>query len=246
MSDARIQTGSIEPIEAWIAGDTGAPLTGLTDCYVRLRRLSDGRYLDWSDMTFKASGWVVLSKILTELDATRAPGMYSVVGGLDTGAVTNHVNNDTYTVYPLQDPGNTAVLPAPGEILVGRWLDDIDATMSTLALESTVGALNNLSSADVQTAMTTQGYTTARAPKLDYLDASIAGLPTVATIWGRLVETGYTAEEILRVAAAVLAGKVSGTVTNAPVFRAINDSKVRLSATTNDTGDRLTVTIDKT
>ena len=43
--------------------------------------------------------------------------------------------------------------------------------------QADIAALNDLSVVDVQTALTNQGYTTVRAPKLDNLDATISGVP---------------------------------------------------------------------
>jgi hypothetical protein len=128
MSTVRIQTGATEPIEVFAVDAQGAPLTGLTDLYVRLRRASDGRFLDWADLTFKAAAWGTLDKPLAELDVTRTPGLYGVTGGLVTHDITNPVADDTYTVYPLQTPGTSARLPAPGQIEMGSWADQISTS----------------------------------------------------------------------------------------------------------------------
>lgn len=61
--------------------------------------------------------------------------------------------------------------------------------------------------------------------------------------WAEEVEGTYTAEEVLRVVAAALAGKATGLDTNAPVFRDINDTKDRITATTDATGNRSAVTL---
>ncbi len=57
---------------------------------------------------------------------------------------------------------------------------NVDATIS--AVLAAIAALNNLSQADVQTAMTTQGYTSARAILLDNLDALISSRSTPAQV----------------------------------------------------------------
>lgn len=114
----RIAEGATEQIAVFEARRT----TGLADLFVRLQRVSDGRFFDWSDATFKASGWVTLDRPLVEVDAVRLPGLYEVSGGFDTSAITNSVPNDTYWVWPVQSPGTSAVLPSPGEISVGQWV----------------------------------------------------------------------------------------------------------------------------
>ncbi len=53
--------------------------------------------------------------------------------------------------------------------------------------QTDIGALNDLSQADVQTALTAQGYTVARAALLDNLDAAISGV--AAAVWA-LTTTG--------------------------------------------------------
>jgi len=55
---------------------------------------------------------------------------------------------------------------------------------------------------------------------------------------------GLTLRQALRVMAAALAGKVSGAGSNAPVFRAVDDSKDRITATTDTNGNRSAVTVD--
>lgn len=137
MSDTRIQSGATEPIQLFAVGANGNPLSGLTDLYVRVRR-GDGLLLDWSDYTFKAAGWTTLNCLLAEADGVNAPGLYEVTGGLNTSSITNAVANDYYTVVPLQTPGNTARLPAPGQIAVGKWADRLDANVSTRATQAQI------------------------------------------------------------------------------------------------------------
>lgn len=56
----------------------------------------------------------------------------------------------------------------------------------------------------------------------------------------------YTPRQALRIVLAALAGKVSGADTNAPVFRAADDSKNRITATVDADGNRSAVTLDAT
>lgn len=65
-------------------------------------------------------------------------------------------------------------------------------------------------------------------------------------VWGmdNGIETGWTPRQIMRVMAAVLAGKVSGAGSNAPVFRAITDAEARVNATTDASGNRTSVTLN--
>lgn len=121
----RIQTGDLEPIYVEARDKTGDPLTGATDLFVRLFRDSDGEFFDWADLTFKAAGHTTLNKLLTEVDATNAPGLYRVTGGFNTATITNASADDQYLVVPLQTPGTDAVIPQPGELKVGQWVDGV-------------------------------------------------------------------------------------------------------------------------
>jgi len=61
--------------------------------------------------------------------------------------------------------------------------------------------------------------------------------------WAHTIEGTFTAEEVMRIMSAALAGKASGLATNAPVFRDINDTKDRITATTDASGNRTAVTL---
>lgn len=57
------------------------------------------------------------------------------------------------------------------------------------------------------------------------------------------VETNFTLRQVLRIMAAAMAGRSSGADTSAPIFRDLNNTKDRITATTNS-GGRATVTLD--
>ena len=136
--EVRIRTGDTEPIQVFTVDDSAAPLTGLTDLFVKIRRNSDGQYLDWFDQTFKVVGWTTLNQVLSEVDATNSPGVYEVTGGLDTSALTNSSPDDVYIVVPLQTPGTNARLPGPGEIKVGQWVDEITTMQQSQTAQTSV------------------------------------------------------------------------------------------------------------
>lgn len=83
--------------------------------------------------------------------------------------------------------------------------------------------------------------------------ASIAALPTAATNATALldaadaIETGLTPRGALRLAASATAGKLSGAGTGTEVFRnAVADTKARLTATVDASGNRTAITTDVT
>ena len=73
-------------------------------------------------------------------------------------------------------------------------------------------------------------------------------MTTPTEAWAAEIEPGeLTAVECLRLICAVLAGKASGAGTDTIVFRnAVADSKDRVIATVDGTGDRLEVITDVT
>ncbi len=60
------------------------------------------------------------------------------------------------------------------------------------------------------------------------------------------VETSWTVRQALRIILSALAGKVSGAGTTTIVFRDQADSKDRISATVDSSGNRTAITYDKT
>lgn len=121
---SRIQTGDTEPILFLVLQPNGQAATGLTTIRLRIQRLSDSLLFDFADSTFKAVGHTTLDATMTELDATNAPGIYILVGGFDTNAITNASTDDSYLLIPKQTIGNN-VLPFPSTLDVGQWADDI-------------------------------------------------------------------------------------------------------------------------
>lgn len=62
-------------------------------------------------------------------------------------------------------------------------------------------------------------------------------------VWTEIIESGYSAQEVMRLIAAVTAGKSSGGPGN-PVFRDLGDTKDRVSGVATSQGDRTAVTYD--
>jgi len=62
-------------------------------------------------------------------------------------------------------------------------------------------------------------------------------------VWSNKIEGTFTSAEVLRIMSAALAGKASGLDSAAPVFRDINDTVDRITATTDSNGNRTAVTL---
>ena len=58
------------------------------------------------------------------------------------------------------------------------------------------------------------------------------------------IETGFSLQAALRIVLAAVAGKASGLNVNLPVYRDVNDLKDRITAVTDASGNRITVTVD--
>jgi len=129
--------------------------------------------------------------------ATNIPALIAALNDLSIADVQTALTNQGYTAgrAPNLDNLNAAIttratvadilaaILGSGETLdvaLSR-LDNIDADVAT-NIPALIAALNDLSTADVQTALTNQGYTAARAPNLDNLDAAVSTRATPADI----------------------------------------------------------------
>jgi len=65
-----------------------------------------------------------------------------------------------------------------------------------------------------------------------------------SAVWAQALEAGYTAEEMMRVMSAALAGEVSGAGTATVTIRDIGDTTDRIVASVDGTGNRTAVTLD--
>lgn len=64
--------------------------------------------------------------------------------------------------------------------------------------------------------------------------------------WTEVIESGYTAAEILRLLAAVAAGKAAGGGTDTIVIRGLGDDKDRVTLTVDENGNRSAASLDLT
>lgn len=78
------------------------------------------------------------------------------------------------------------------------------------------------------------------------VDADALAADAVDEIWDEVIEGAYTARQFMRLMASALGGKASGLETNAPAYRDTGDSKDRIDATTDQYGNRSSVTLDLT
>ena len=121
----RIQNGDTERIFATALDYTGVTVTGLSDMLIEIVRVSDDYYLDFSDNTFKTSGWTTRQQQMTELDSTNSAGVYYYDFN------TTGFSDD---VYFIRVTSATAFnVPLEGSLHVGGYIDNIDSSISAIA-----------------------------------------------------------------------------------------------------------------
>jgi len=64
------------------------------------------------------------------------------------------------------------------------------------------------------------------------------------SVWDKAIEAGYTAEQVMKIIASVLAGKASGAGSGTITFRDITDHASRVVSQVDGTGNRLAVTLN--
>jgi len=137
-----VRKSDSEPIQLDVKDITGQPLLGATGVLVRIRRDSDGFWLDWDDNVYKAGPWIERDKLAFPVDPTLAPGIYVIGGGYPTASISNAVDDDHYLAFTVNSGAADtalAVLPPPMEFRVGFWADAIGLDC---VLSATIGSLN--------------------------------------------------------------------------------------------------------
>lgn len=125
----RIQNGETQNISSIVLANE-APVTGLTDVLLSIRRLSDDYFLDFDDNVFKSSGWSTRLYQMVEVDATNAPGWYQY--DFDTIGFSD----DDYLIEVDSVSGDN--VPQSGQILVGGSLDEAIAVIKGIVLENNI------------------------------------------------------------------------------------------------------------
>lgn len=153
------------------------------------------------------------------------------------------------------DPWSTAIPGAYGAGTAGNIVgNNLNATVSSRLAASGYTAPDNTDIAAIK-AKTDNLPADPSSESLiiaatNALGSSIAALPTAtANANGLLdlaagVETGWTLRQALRIMLSALGAKSSGLATTTAVFRDMNDTKNRITATVDANGDRSSITYD--
>ena len=164
--------------------------------------------------------WVMREDNMRFLPAMRATGGDPIPGG--TTGSTYFTSNSWRLIY---DPSIVAV--------TGVLYSEVDDTAYWSAAglpvyPATVSAL-------VNNAVSYQNVVTGTA---------LTPTETADAVWQRVIESGISAEQMTRLMAAILLGKVSGAGTGTEVFRDINDTVNRVTATVDTNGNRTAITVN--
>lgn len=119
----------------------------------------------------------IVDAILVDTDTT-IPGLIAALNNLSIADVQTALDNQGYSAARalLLDNLDAAISTRATQSSVDTIDSIVDAILvdTGTTIPALITALNNLSIADVQTAMDNQGYTSARAPNLDNLDAAVS------------------------------------------------------------------------
>lgn len=142
--------------------------------------------------------------------------------------VTGVLFSDDYDT-PYYQPDLTAVYPATVAALVNTVSNSVNVVTGDISSISVPTSSQN--AAAVRSELT---------PELTAIDNM--GVTTAAAVGSRIVEGTFTMDEVMRLVASALAGKVSGAGTSAITFRDLGDTKNRIVATVDANGNRTAVT----
>lgn len=200
-----------------------------------------------------------------EVDATNAPGVYRITltaTEMDANSVLVVPKSSTSGVQCtvaniITERGVTTGIKAKTDQMTftaGGYIYSAPQTGVHLNASE-----HDAIQSDVVTALTGQGYTAARANKLDNLDAAVTSRAApgdamtltsaertniASAVWSHVIEGTYTAVKLMRLFASALLGKVSGAQNNQPVFRDLVDTKNRITMQVDNDGNRTSVTVD--
>lgn len=134
------------------------------------------------------------------------------------------------------DPADQSLIIAATNAIIADT-DDIQTRLPAALvggrIDATVGAMQ-------------ANVVTAAAIATDAIDADALANDAVAelvdAVWAKALETGFTADRLIRTIAAAVAGKVSGGP-GSPVFRNVGDTVDQITGVADSSGNRTTSTI---
>lgn len=131
------------------------------------------------------------------------------------------VSGESAIAWSMTVAGNAVATLNAEAAITGAW-----------TVASTIGALASMSAA-VPVTWTLAETLTATG----HMEASISTYTELSpenlanAVWQRVIEAGYSAEEVLRIIAAVSAGDATGLESGSPSFEGIDESTIRVAGT---------------
>lgn len=133
------------PIVFAVRDGTGQPVTGLTNPDFAIRVRNPGNTADETPSVTEVGNGRYRFVVGNAFTTTHGAGVYGVTIEVDDGGTNVDMTSDSVEFFAVD-------------------LDDLDTSLT--AIDAAIAALQDLSIADVQTALTNQGYTVARASEL--------------------------------------------------------------------------------
>lgn len=155
-------------------------------------------------------------------------GELTALGSLVVQLVGSISGSGTISAASLQAFLAAVASLAGSGAISGADLEGLGALLAALAGNGTLddSALTGIGELDADLVVTGTGLSTANVGQ---------------AVWAYLIEAGFTAEQVLRIVAAVTAGKASGGP-DAPAFRNLSDTQDVVSGVADSSGNRTSVT----
>ena len=197
-------------------------------------------------VTSSAQAWMGLPGIASTSFAVTVANMVGqlIVSGSGTSTLTVTAGNLLLTAS-INGAGDSAFSITTNTPLLGAEASGEGSAIVTFTASADILPLDDTS--PMRTAGSTFAVSGSLTPYaigiMEGTTVDLAGV-TPASIWGYTLDGSYTAAQVQRLIASALAGKVSGAASNAPVFRDLSDTKDRITATTDTSGNRTAITLD--
>lgn len=175
-------------------------------------------------------------------DLATAANLATLAGYVDTEVAAIKAKTDNLPASPA----------ASGDIVAASAIADAvwDEALSGHATSGTTGAALSAASGGGSGGLDAAGVRAAIGLASANLDTQLAALPTAAenadAVWDEVVDGTATARQSIRLANSALAGKASGMGTTTAVFRDLDDTKARITATVDSDGNRSVISRDLT
>ena len=174
-----------------------------------------------------------------------ASATYNIAGGKNGSVTISGVASGTFTgqlvVSGSASISGAATVTANSFAALNGASTISGSATPTFAITAKAWGTTSISGAATVTA-TRYATGTLEAEITPFTELSPTSLANA--VWAQALEAGYTAEQMMRVMAAALAGEVSGAGTATVTIRDIGDTTDRIVASVDGSGNRTAVTLD--